>query len=110
MTSCNKTKFIGFAVLLLAYAIIAGSLYLLGNRPLMSINGVSTIGEITNTQLIPEDEFQYSSTSSAPSNAYIVSFVTVEADTTTFTTKFSSSFKLYKNAEKVTIVYWPSSP
>jgi hypothetical protein len=94
----------------LAYAIIAGSLNLLGNHTLMSINGVSTIGEITNTQLVPEDEFQYSSTFNAPSNASIVWFVTVEGDKTTFTTKFSSSFKLSKIAEKVTIVYWPSSP
>ena len=100
----------GLAILIVAYAIMAGSLYLISSHTLLWISGVSTTGEIQGTRRIVEDEHSAPNTTSAPSSAYNVSYVSSDGNEITFTTKFSSSFELYRVGEKVTVLYRPESP
>ena len=106
----SKAKCIGLAILLVAYAMIAGSIYLLGTHTLLWVSGVSTTGVIQGTRLVVEDDHSAPNTTSAPSSGYIVSFVSADERETTFTTKFSSSFELYSVGQQVTVLYRPKSP
>ena len=106
----SKTKFIGLSILLFAYATIAGSIFFVSTHTLLWASGLSTTGEIHGTRLGVEDDHSAPNTTSVPSFAYIVSFVTSDDREITFTTKFSSSFKLYSVGEKVTVLYRSESP
>ena len=106
----SKAKCVGLGILLFAYAIIAGSIYLVSTHTLLWLSGVSTTGEIQGTRLVVADDHSAPNTTSEPSSAYIVSFVTSDGRETIFKTKFSSSFKLYSVGEKVTVLYRPDSP
>jgi len=110
MKKWSKAKWIGLAILLPSIAAIIGSIYSIGSSTLMWVVGESTTGEILNKHLVPEDSFKKINTTSADSNAYIVSFQTSSGEEVVFKTNFSSSMDLYHMHEKVTIIYWRDSP
>lgn len=110
MKNWGNSKYIGLVVLMLSYAMIIASLYVIFSHTLLWANGASATGKIQGTHLVPKDAHQAPHTTSAPASAYTTSFLSSDGKEIVFKTDFSSSFKLYRLGEKVTILYWPNSP